>query len=451
MYALKTGLCGQQVEGINAVRFRVYPTRVQQQVLKRWIGAQRYIYNQKVEELDYQLWLKNNAKFSNRFQEPDETFCPWDQTFSKYQQSAPWLEEIPSFVRRNGCARFRDAMSQWGQGLGRPHVKTRKSRQSVLLTSECFTLCTVEYGYRREDCLWIGTKRENYGVLKWIPYCEYKEPRQISITQEPDGKWFVGFSFESGNILPKYEIPQTKEEVLGVDRGVVNPATDSSGRFYDFTPAEKVKLERREKKRTQLQIRLARQKKGSKRRAKTKKAIAATHAKDKRLRLSAAHRIAQHVVNQALETGCKAIGLEDLRMSNITRRAKAKQDVDGEYLPNGQAAKTGLNKSMLGRGLGQLKTFVEYRCRRAGLTFVEVDPAYTSTECTECHHKDKRNRQSQSDFQCGRCGHKEHADVIGGANVRNRAFKKITEISPGTSLKNARLLKARKGQPLEFV
>jgi putative transposase len=138
-------------------------------------------------------------------------------------------------------------------------------------------------------------------------------------------------------------------------------------------------------------------------------------------------------------------------MSNITRRAKAKQDVDGEYLPNGQAAKTGLNKSMLGRGLGQLKTFVEYRCRRDGLTFVEVDPAYTSTECTECHHKDKRNRQSQSDFQCVRCGHKEHADVIGGANVRNRAFKKITEISPGTSLKNARLLKARKGQPLEFV
>src|SRR6266478_5526420 len=110
MYALKTGICGQQVEDINAVRFGVYPTRVQQQVLKRWIGAQRYIYNQ-------------------RFQEPDETFCPWDQAFSKYQQSAPWLEEIPSFVRRDGCARFRDAMSQWGQGLGRPQVKTRKSRQ----------------------------------------------------------------------------------------------------------------------------------------------------------------------------------------------------------------------------------------------------------------------------------------------------------------------------------
>src|SRR5262249_14973812 len=87
----------QTVEEIDAVRFRIYPDRIQQQVLKRWIGAQRYIYNQKVEELDYQLWLKNNAKFSDRFQEPDENYCPWDQAFSKYTESAPWLKEVPSF------------------------------------------------------------------------------------------------------------------------------------------------------------------------------------------------------------------------------------------------------------------------------------------------------------------------------------------------------------------
>jgi hypothetical protein len=90
----------QAVEEIDAVRFRIYPSRIQQQVLNRWIGAQRYIYNRKVEELSYQLWLKNNAKFSNRFQEPQENCCPWDQTFSKYALSAPWLKEIPSFIRR---------------------------------------------------------------------------------------------------------------------------------------------------------------------------------------------------------------------------------------------------------------------------------------------------------------------------------------------------------------
>jgi putative transposase len=437
----------QPVAEIDAVRFRIYPSRVQQQVLKRWIGAQRYIYNQKVEELDYQIWLKNNAKFSNRFQEPDENHCPWDQAYAKYKESAPWLEEIPSSIRRNGCSRFRLAMAKWGNGGGRPQLKTRKSAQSVLLTSECFTLRTCD----GEDCLFVGTKSNNLGVLKWVCHCEYKEPRQISITHEPDGEWFVGFSFESGRILPKTTIPESKEEVLGLDRGVVNPVTDSTGRFYDFTPAEKVKLGRREKKPTKLQVRLARQKKGSRRRAKTRRSIAITHARDKRLRASVAHRIANQVVNQAIKSGCKAIAIENLRLGNMTRTCKPKPDDDGIYLSNGQAAKSGLNRSLLGRGLGLIKTFVEYRCRRVGLIFIQVYPAGTSTECTKCHHNDKHNRLSQSDFECVRCHHKEHADVVGGTNTRDRAFKKITEISPGTSLKNTRLSKARKGQPVELV
>ena len=143
------------------------------------------------------------------------TNCPWDQTFSKYKESAPWLKGIPGFIRRNGCSRFKAAMAKWGKGGGRPQFKTRMSVQSVLLTSECFTLRTCD----AEDCLFIGTKSNNLGVLKWVRHCEYKEPRQISITHEPDGKWFVGFSFESGRILPKTAIPENKQEVLGVDRG----------------------------------------------------------------------------------------------------------------------------------------------------------------------------------------------------------------------------------------
>ena len=198
-----------------------------------------------------------------------------------------------------------------------------------------------------------------------------------------------------------------------------------------------------------MQARLARQKKGSRRRAKTRRSIAVTHVRDRRLRASVAHRIANHVVNQAIGSGCKAIGMEDLRLTNMTRRCKARQDDDGIYLPNSQAPKSGLNRSLLGRSLGQIKTFVEYRCRRVGLLFIGVDPAGTSTQCPHCHHREKRNRLTQADFECVRCHHIQHADVVGGTNVRDRAFKKITEISPGTSFKNARAFPKvpRKGQP----
>jgi putative transposase len=146
------------------------------------------------------------------------------------------------------------------------------------------------------------------------------------------------------------------------------------------------------------------------------------------------------------------IGFEDLRLVNMTKRAAPKPDpLDTKHhLPNNGAAKTGLNKSLLSRNLGKIKDFTEYKSARVGLLFVEVSPAGTSTECPVCHHKDPRSRISQGDFCCVRCGHREHADVLGGINVVRKTFQKITEISPETSIKNARP-PARKGRPPKTV
>ena len=58
------------------------------------------------------------------------------------------------------------------------------------------------------------------------------------------------------------------------------------------------------------------------------------------------------------EAGCKVIALEDLRLDNMTRRCKAKPSEDGNYLPNGQAAKSGLNRSLLSRVLSQIEALV---------------------------------------------------------------------------------------------
>ena len=82
-----------------------------------------------------------------------------------------------------------------------------------------------------------------------------------------------------------------------------------------------------------------------------------------------AHRISNHLIVEAVERGCVAIGFEDLRLANITRRAKPKRDSlqPQQYLPNSGAAKTALNKALLGRNLARIKEFTKYKCRRAGL------------------------------------------------------------------------------------
>ena len=83
--------------------------------------------------------------FPTGFRNRSEKYCPWDGTFSKYNEAAPWLEEIPSYVRRNGCSRFKVSMGKWGKGSGRPQHKTRRSSQSVLTDYRMFHAANMRW------------------------------------------------------------------------------------------------------------------------------------------------------------------------------------------------------------------------------------------------------------------------------------------------------------------
>ncbi|MGW8764307.1 zinc ribbon domain-containing protein [Streptomyces sp. NPDC055815] len=52
---------------------------------------------------------------------------------------------------------------------------------------------------------------------------------------------------------------------------------------------------------------------------------------------------------------------------------------------------------------------MEYKARRVGVPLVYVDPAYTSQQCSECGHIDRKNRVDQATFACRACGSLMHA------------------------------------------
>ncbi|GAA3829213.1 hypothetical protein GCM10022206_79750 [Streptomyces chiangmaiensis] len=54
------------------------------------------------------------------------------------------------------------------------------------------------------------------------------------------------------------------------------------------------------------------------------------------------------------------------------------------------------------------------------MPLVFVDPAYTSKQCSECLHIDKRNRASQARFQCRSCGVVAHADLNASRNIARK-------------------------------
>jgi putative transposase len=135
-----------------------------------------------------------------------------------------------------------------------------------------------------------------------------------------------------------------------------------------------------EKKLKKLQASLSHKKRGSHRRARAVKRVAAAHRKIRNQRADFAHKASRQLVNRF-----QVIVVEDLQTANLVKRPKPKQDeTTGQYLPNGASAKAGLNKSINDAGWSQFVVLCTYKAAWAGRTFLKVDPARTSQRCPNC-------------------------------------------------------------------
>ncbi|MGC8678024.1 MAG: zinc ribbon domain-containing protein [Hydrogenobaculum sp.] len=54
------------------------------------------------------------------------------------------------------------------------------------------------------------------------------------------------------------------------------------------------------------------------------------------------------------------------------------------------------------------------------IEIIEVNPAYSSQECSSCGYVDKENRKNTQEFECKVCGNKINAQVNGAKNIHKR-------------------------------
>ena len=113
--------------------------------------------------------------------------------------------------------------------------------------------------------------------------------------------------------------------------------------------------------------------------------------------------IAKRIVETAQRSG-SAIALEDLQ--EIGPRVKARRQQRARHA---------------NWGFFQLRQFVSYKARLAGVPVIVVDPRYTSQECPRCHQISRQNRPTQAQFSCIRCGYAAPADLVAARTIRLKA------------------------------
>jgi putative transposase len=133
---------------------------------------------------------------------------------------------------------------------------------------------------------------------------------------------------------------QSTGAVVGIDRGVRTALVTSDGQHYR---APRIS-DRRAARYLALQRRMNRQRKGSRKREKTRVAMARINARVTDRRKDWAEKVSTRLVNDH-----DLIMFEKLEIDGMTKRAAPKPDPDkpGAFLPNGARAKAGLNRESL--------------------------------------------------------------------------------------------------------
>lgn len=175
--------------------------------------------------------------------------------------------------------------------------------------------------------------------------------------------------------------------------GIVNVAVDSDGVVYSGAATERNRRVFGHRRRNL-------QRKGTRSATRKLKTIKRTQA---RYQTDQNHVISKRVVAIAKGTG-RGIAIEDLggiRDRTTVRRRQRARHANWAF--------------------AQLRAFLEYKARAAGVPCVAVDPGNTSRMCPACGHLAKENRPAQDRFLCIACGLAGLPDAFAARNISFRA------------------------------
>ena len=420
------------------VKFAAHPTEEQKLVLSQWMGCARFIYNAKCDEDQYyRTFLKQSLSLTG-----EKT--PVDQTYSQFKSElTPWLADCPSQILRNSAVNWYEAYQRFFQGLGgRPTKKKKGRRDSIWLTRELFQLEIIlnEETSVKTYQLFIGTKTNNIGYLSFSPHREFLTPNSITISKK-NGNYYVSFNYEDGLKLKtekelieefsKLDKNSLSNIVNGLDRGVVIPVQSSNGESFNFSPEQTKSLAKCQARLEFYQAKLSRQTLGSKRREKTRQKIANIDQQMANIRRDFAHKTTHNLVSSNSEI----FVIEDLKVKNMTAGVEPKLAKDGKtFLPNGAAAKAGLNSAILASCWGLIATFLSYKALRVNKLLIKVPAQYSSQQCAKCGHIHSNNRISQSEFVCIVCKYTENADLNAARIIAKRGIEKVLEFAKSQSV-----------------
>ena len=373
-------------------QYRILPTTNQKITLNRWLRVCRFWFNRQLGER-FQWWEQNRCAVNScplichlpELKEKPNYYSQKKQLpiLKKDVVTVQWskekldLSEVPSLTLQEVCKRVDKAFSRYisgdsnGKRSGKPRFKSSNRFRSMVFEGGGLSIHSCSVGKK-----YLYLKTPKIGLIKvrmhrYLP--DGAILKQAQIIKKADG-WYVNLRLDDPTI-PKFnkdKIVANWDNSTGLDAVLYEDdyLATSDGKKLSSLKS----LRKSEARLAQISQRKANKKKGSKSRRKLAKRESREHQRIARARKDHAYSTA----HKLLKTGKKVFFHEKLNLKGLSRKNKPVQDDNGKYLPNGQSAKSGLNKSWSDAAFGQFFSIFNYIAEKAGVAVIEINPAYTS-------------------------------------------------------------------------
>ncbi|WP_353360940.1 transposase [Mycobacterium sp.] len=363
-------------------RYRLLPTAEQAAALAEHCRHARYVWNLAVEQ--QQHWQP--GRHAPGYHEQ----CA---QLTAVRAEHEWLAAGSQTVQQQALRDFAQAMRNFFTGTHR-RPTWRKAGVHEGFRQVALKPHHVDRLNRRSARVWVpkvGWLR--FRLSRPVPH----GVKSYRVTRDRAGRWHIAFAH-----VPDPIAGPGQGSVVGIDRGVAVSAALSTGELLHapgLSPGEAKRLK-------VLQQRLARAKRGSNRRARTKQAIAKLKVRETDRRKDWVEKTTTDIA-QCFDT----IRIEALDVRAMTRSARGSMEQPGVRV----AQKRGLNRAISQSCWGVLAARLQHK---AYGRVEQIPAAYTSQRCSACGHVAPGNRKSQAVFECEACNTGPcNADVNAARNI----------------------------------
>lgn len=350
----------------KSFKFRIYPTKQQQQALIIQFGHSRFVYN----------WALNRCQ--EHYKATGKGLYAFDTNREivalKRDPDTSWLKQAHSQILQSKSTDLQKAFTNFIEGRAKyPKFKSKNKKQSI----------------RYSQWFKVGNKQVYLPKVGWVKAVIHRpiegEMKNCTVSKTKSGKCFV-------SIVCTVEIdePVFEGDHIGVDLGIKDFATLSNGEKIDNPKW----LRSFEKKLAKLNRQLSRKVKGSANWDKARVKVARQHEKIANQRRDFQHKLSKRLVDEN-----QVITLENLNVKGMVRNRK-------------------LAKSISDASWSELVKQVECKGAWYGCHVEKINRFFPSSKtCSECGYVNHDLTLSDRTWVCAECGVSLDRDVNAAKNI----------------------------------